>query len=908
LSKDAHLYNFFPCTGSPAAALGALILAILLAYFLSLLSTTQPRLPPSLLPFPGPKLTSLPQFSGSYASRMFWGTYRPGVYFGLRPRAPKSMIFGLMWLDPLRQDALSRIRHQAEMRDGLSKYEWLAHDGERFGRQGILDEGLNITTSWVKIDDTTPSGRSCDWDDSGSRSGSSSTSDGDRWSARIEAQPRQHQDKEGIEPIEKNNDQQGSAISFFLYMATEDGSPIQLHPENVARTLGNFDSPGVVMTGDTHAVGEWQLCLSLPSNEKLIPRSPSTREEREEKQVERKNISETTEFSSSSSSSVVEMSFMGLRTRHLHNLTEAVHDGLVRSLYAQHDAGRNPKTLSLTNRMDPGSNVAVIQITAMVPTTIDISFTSTRITTMVDSDDVVVGAELTSSLIAAEAAFNSRFDKTFGTLTTPNGTKNALPVGTDAAARAALSSLLGGIGYWYGHSLVKVKNINRKKDETVEEEVLLKMWDAPLYSATPSRSFFPRGFLWDEGFHQLLIYRWSPALSRDAIAHWMDLMTASGWIPREQILGEEARARVPHEFIPQSPDAANPPALFLPLAEMAERVSAAQEERYRDRDPDIEFLRAAWPRLRTWFLWYTQTQAGPVAGSYRWRGRESENNMNGDKVELNPKTLTSGLDDYPRASHPSPEERHVDLRCWMALAAHSLARVGDAVGAPRDQIAEFRAVAARLDDFEELKKLHWDEKRKHFADWGLHTEDVKLVSEKHTLDNGDDDDRLIRQVNSPPKLQYVPHYGYLSLFPLIMKLIPNESPILEQQIAHLRKESELWTPFGLRSLSTSSSLYNQYNTQHDPPYWRGPVWINMNFLVLRALRGYQQQGGPYAEHAGRTADDLRSALLNNLVGQYSQRGYLYEQYDDISGNGKGCHPFTGWTALLTLIAGEKENL
>ncbi|CAG8790178.1 14861_t:CDS:2, partial [Cetraspora pellucida] len=101
-------------------------------------------------------------------------------------------------------------------------------------------------------------------------------------------------------------------------------------------------------------------------------------------------------------------------------------------------------------------------------------------------------------------------------------------------AQAMLSNLIGGIGYFYGSSIVD-------RSYTDVDENGEFFWDksrqadpqltppSALFSATPSRPFFPRGFYWDEGFHQLLIGNWDNDLSLDIIKHWVSLIDNDGW-------------------------------------------------------------------------------------------------------------------------------------------------------------------------------------------------------------------------------------------------------------------------------------------------------------------------------------------------------------------------------------------
>lgn len=521
-----------------------------------------------------------------------------------------------------------------------------------------------------------------------------------------------------------------------------------------------------------------------------------------------------------------------------------------------------------------GPNFVVYQVTATLPMEMEILFESQSF----KRPNSLQGETFTALLNKHIEDFDNQFENRF------HLSEKGLKTEEINFAKAALSNMIGSIGYFYGSSTVK-------SAYTAEP---VKYWNTPLYTGVPSRSFFPRGFLWDEGFHNLLIVQWNPAISRDIISHWLDLINIDGWIPREQILGSEARRKVPAEFVVQHNTNANPPTLFLPLQKIIKQLVLS------NKPEDRAFLKAVYPRLKAWYAFYNETQVGNLPGSYRWRGRDPF-----VKRELNPKTLTSGLDDYPRASHPTDYERHVDLRCWMALASGvmlDIARTLNMDWKPYEQ------TYALLTDNKLLNELHWSETRQQYCDYGLHTSKVKLENPKMPPPKPGQMSMKLEKVRvsiTEPKDQFVNSFGYISLFPFLLKIINPNSSKLSKILKDLKDPQLLWTDYGLRSLAKTAPLYNRYNTEHDPPYWRGAIWININYLALQALYHYSITEGPYQNQAKTIYDSLRSNIIRNMFKVYSETGYIWEQYNDRTGKGKGSHPFTGWSALVVLIMAEK---
>ncbi|KAL2343449.1 hypothetical protein Fmac_004734 [Flemingia macrophylla] len=772
-------------------------------------SVTEPKLPRAVTPLPAPKIVDLPQFQGEHKESLYWGTYRPHVYLGIRARTPNSLIAGLMWIGV--KDGRYHLRHVCRHEDDLSTYGWTRHNGRDFGHQVLVDHGMTLTTEFLKSKE----------EDSGY---------GGDWAVRINVQVDRS----------KWNDEFGRGAQLFFYLADEAGNALDASGENM-----NIHENSLLASGSRSDIGDWQLHLKSTDN--------------------------------------LEMHYAGFHSPHFHNLSDLVEENLATQI-------RKHARLQLSDSLDDSPNVLVFQIIGGFPFTTDIALisgTDSKSSRVEERINMLTGISLSNQLKYKEQQYDEKFEKIFHLAEKVDS--ESLSVG-----KAAVGNLLGGIGYFYGQSKIAVSRILNHR----EHVNYLLYWPAELYTSVPSRSFFPRGFLWDEGFHQLIIWRWDIRISMDIIGHWLDLMNVDGWIPREQILGAEALSRVPEEFVPQHPTNGNPPTLFLALNDIINGLKN-NEFTAMDKSEISQFLERAFVRLETWFQWLNTTQSGKQMSSYYWHGRD-----NRTILELNPKTLSSGLDDYPRASHPSSDERHLDLRCWMLLAADCMHSIQELLHKERKPGMDYGSMAKLLLDFELLNQMHFDEAFGAYFDFGNHTEKVQLKWKELEAGHNYAARQLVRGVLERPVLRLVPHIGYVSLFPFMGRIIPSGSWILEKQLELISNRSFLWTDYGLRSLAKTSSMYMKRNTEHDPPYWRGPVWINMNYRILSALHHYSRENGPYQDKAKAIYEELRSNLIRNIVSNYQQSGFLWEQYDQTKGKGKGAHPFTGWTSLVVLIMAE----
>ena len=748
---------------------------------------------------------------------LLWGPYRPNLYFGVRPRIPRSLLTGLMWtnVDDFAA-AQNNFRHTCEQHAGMEGYGWEEYDTRKGGRQVIHDQGnkIDLTIDFVKI----PGGSS-----------------GGSWAARVKGTKRE--------------DAHANIVTTLLFYAGMEGFGELGFAEGTPNS--GVDGP-VTIHGNTAQLGAFDIeIVDGPDNKLPYKTHPSW---------DAKPLDVTLTQSFTVPANEIwrgkEIAFAGFK---------GTIDELMK-IYDQTNMAPPWQAFTLQNDIRPG-NAHMIQKVLVGDFQFDILFKSAS------------GPEVTSEILdevveKTSKSFKSKFSEIF---------KPAKPfVGEDhqACAESMLSNLAGGIGYFYGDSLV-----DRSYAEEYEEEDE-GFWEAAaearaknepiidtateLFTSVPSRPFFPRGFLWDEGFHLLPIVEWDADLALQIVESWFKLMDEDGWIAREQILGAEARSKVPAEFQVQYPHYANPTTLFLAVEALSKKLdspslSTTQKSNVRAR------IEALYPLLQRHYQWYRRTQSGDIKGydrkansqkeGYRWRGRTPRH------------ILPSGLDDYPRAQPPHPGELHLDLLSWIGLMSRSLVTISTMLGSTDDVTTytkHLTAITANLDD------LHWSTEHKTYCDATIDPYDEHLL---------------------------VCHKGYISLFPFMLNLLPHNHKNIPSILDLISDPEHLWSPYGIRSLSKQDSLYGT-----DENYWRSPIWMNINYLIVKALHNLatdtdSKTAAPkkVREQAKKLYSELRVNLVDNVVKQWKDTGFAWEQYNPDTGLGQRTQHFTGWTSLVVVI-------
>ncbi len=244
-----------------------------------------------------------------------------------------------------------------------------------------------------------------------------------------------------------------------------------------------------------------------------------------------------------------------------------------------------------------------------------------------------------------------------------------------------------------------------------------------------------------------------------------------------------------------------------------------------EMDPDPEFLQEIYVPLVRWNAWWFSM---------------NDDDANGLAQYNHP--YSSGLDDSPLWDYGLPVESP-DLNTYLCVQMGSLAMMAEALGMEVEGAMWRRRAAAIV---RRMIEVFWDEEAGLFR--ALH--------------------------DSQP----VPVVTPFNLYPLWTGQLPDQ--IRDRLIAHLTDPDLFWGACAIPSVA-----------RNDPHYaaetmWRGPVWVNINYIFVEALR----QVGEF---------DLASTLREKTLHLIMDQPGIYEYYHAETGEPPptAAEAF-GWTAAV----------
>jgi hypothetical protein len=287
-----------------------------------------------------------------------------------------------------------------------------------------------------------------------------------------------------------------------------------------------------------------------------------------------------------------------------------------------------------------------------------------------------------------------------------------------------------------------------------------------------------------------------------------------------------------------------------------------------ERNPDIEQLRWAYPRLKKWHEWWLANRGdgqpwrdGNQDGLLEWGSDRGASFSVGGRGFLVQAKWESGMDDSPMYDdvtyNPKTYTMELDdvgLNSLYALDAECLAKIAAILGYEDDN----RRFVAEYDKVKSLvRQLLWNEQDGIFENryW---------------------DGRFSKRL-SPT-----------NFYPLLAG-IATTAQAKRMVREHLLNSEEFWGKYVIPTISRNDPAFQ------DQYYWRGDIWGPTNYLVYQAIKRYGED-----EVALEFAEKSYDLFMEDW--QAHQR--TNEQYYAWGGSAGGDVHYT-WGALLCLIGMEQ---
>lgn len=187
--------------------------------------------------------------------------------------------------------------------------------------------------------------------------------------------------------------------------------------------------------------------------------------------------------------------------------------------------------------------------------------------------------------------------------------------------------------------------------------------------------------------------------------------------------------------------------------------------------------------------------------------------------------FASGMDNSPRFDQPVGDA--VDLNSYIVNDMRHLAKIARELD-KLDEAAEWDRKAQERADL--INARLWDQETGFYYDAAPDGSIIKIKTE----------------AGFTPLLAGIP-----------------DKPRAEELIKHLTDPAEFWRSLPVSSVSADEPAFSDN-------MWRGPVWINMNYFFVEALKNYGHI---------EAASHLRQRTLEEISHWYNTDGIIYEFYD-----------------------------